>query len=612
MELKGVKPGVFHPRCVACKEKFLLQIFPDASRAPVVAAEHDAKAETLAPVAMDVAAKPQVANRIASSSVQTVAPAATRPVARAVRETSVAINAGPERSQIVDGTGPLTDDLDAQIVGATIGGYHVTQKLGAGGMGAVYLARQISLDRDVALKVLAPNLANDPQFVARFTREAYAAAQLSHHNVVQIHDIGAQSDLHFFSMEFVEGRTLARLVDEHGKVDAEQAVGLVLQAARGLKYAHDHGLIHRDIKPENLMLNESGIVKVADLGLVKRRGINETSITGVPGGDAGSPDKTQANMSMGTPAYMSPEQATDAAQVDQRADIYSLGCTLYDLLTGRPPFVGRTAMEVITKHQREAVVPPDMVVKNVPRTLSEILLKMIAKKPEQRYQTMTDVIKALEDFLGVAQTGPFTPTEEHTKVLEFAVERFNGSKCATIRNVMIAVFFLLCAALAVFIGMTRSGASQNDEIVRKIQWTGAFVGMAILTSLSYFLITGFTQRTHLYMKFRQLAFGSSLGDWLLWIFVSLGALGLLIVFKQLVPWLIVVGIAVFVACAFHWTIDLALSRERQTPISQVEAMLKTMRLRGLDENSLRQFVCRYSGKRWVEFYEAMFGYEAIL
>jgi serine/threonine protein kinase len=138
-------------------------------------------------------------------------------------------------------------------------------------MGAVYLARQNSLDRNVALKVLAPNLARDPSFVARFTREAYAAAQLTHHNVVQIHDIGAQEDVHFFSMEFVEGQTLSHLIEENGKVDVEQAVGFALQAARGLRYAHDHGLIHRDIKPENLLLNDQGIVKVADPGARQAR-----------------------------------------------------------------------------------------------------------------------------------------------------------------------------------------------------------------------------------------------------------------------------------------------------------------------------------------------------
>jgi serine/threonine protein kinase len=188
-------------------------------------------------------------------------------------------------------------------------------------------------------------------------------------------------------------------------------------------------------------------------------------------------------MSMGTPAYMSPEQAVDAATVDQRADIYSLGCTMYDLLTGRPPFVGRTAMEVITKHQREPVVPPDMVVRNVPRSLSEILIKLIAKRPAERYQTMGEVITALEDFLGVATAGPFTPTEQHTKVLEDAVASFNGSTWSKIRKAAIALFFLVCAALAVFVGMTRTANDPVDEIVRKIQWTGAFVGLAVLTTL---------------------------------------------------------------------------------------------------------------------------------
>jgi predicted esterase YcpF (UPF0227 family) len=245
MELKGAKPGTFHPRCVACREKFLLQIFDDPDRAPMVAIEDDPNARTHSPmVTSAVTAKPQAAK------VQTAIP--TRTIARKAKP--------QQQTQIVQGLTASADDLDTQLVGATIGGYHIAQKLGAGGMGAVYLAKQISLDRNVALKVLDPVLANDPQFVARFTREAYAAAQLAHHNVVQIHDIGAERDLHFFSMEFVEGMTLSRMVDDHGKVDAEQAVGLVLQAARGLKYAHDHGLIHRDIKPENLMLNDSGIV----------------------------------------------------------------------------------------------------------------------------------------------------------------------------------------------------------------------------------------------------------------------------------------------------------------------------------------------------------------
>jgi hypothetical protein len=616
MELKGAKPGQFHPRCTACRGKFLLIIPTEPNRAPLVAAEEDRQTETVSPVvahALGVTPSRAVAAPAASPT-PTAVPKRSAAERRAANvETSVGLFASPGDSDITKVVAPAlsaaADSLDHDLLhGAALGGYTIFQRLGAGGMGAVYLARQNSLDRNVALKVLAPNLAQDPQFVARFTREAYAAAQLTHHNVVQIHDIGAQDDLHFFSMEFVEGQTLSHLVEEHGKVDVEQAVGFVLQAARGLKYAHDHGLIHRDIKPENLLLNDHGIVKVADLGLVKRANVNETSVPSRAVGTSGAHDsgKTEANMSMGTPAYMSPEQAADAARVDQRADIYSLGCTLYDLLTGRPPFTGHTAQEVITKHQRQAVVPPDMVVKNVPKSLSAILMKMVAKQPEQRYQTMGEVIAVLEDFLGVATAGPFTPKEEHVKVLEFGVERFNQSKWVTIRKVAIGLFYLICAALAVFVGATR------PDPLAKVQWTGAFIGLAVLTTLAYQFTIGLTTRTPQFIKVRQLVFGASIGDFILWMLGIIAVCAVLVVFNQHIGWLIVAGVSVLVACAFHWTIDLALSRERQTPIEQVEGMLKQMRLRGLDENALRQFVCKYAGRHWEEFYETLFGYEAKL
>ena len=148
--------------------------------------------------------------------------------------------------------------------------YEVIKELGRGGMGAVYLARQVPLDRPVALKVMNAKWASDPIFLARFTREAYAAAQLVHHNVVQIYDIGEQAGVNFFSMEFVDGKSLGDILKRDGKVTPEAAAGFIVQAARGLKFAHDRGMIHRDVKPDNLMLNVHGIVKVADLGLVKR------------------------------------------------------------------------------------------------------------------------------------------------------------------------------------------------------------------------------------------------------------------------------------------------------------------------------------------------------
>jgi serine/threonine protein kinase len=320
-------------------------------------------------------------------------------------------------------------------VPSTLGGYQMLKELGRGGMGAVYLARQISLDRNVAVKVMRPEWTSDPIFVARFTREAFAAAQLVHHNVVQIHDIGAERDTNFFSMEFVEGESLGDIVKREGKLDAEVAVGYMLQAARGLALAHEQGMVHRDIKPDNLMLNRHGIIKVADLGIVKTPGAAEAirpaddrRAAPKPANPSAPTHVTMAGIAMGTPTYMAPEQARDASKVDARADIYSLGCTLYVLVTGRPPFEGKTAVEVITKHASHPIVPPEAIVKRVPKALSEIILKMVAKRPEDRYQTMQEVVKSLEKFLGIEGSGPFSPREEHAQTLEEAAAAFRADR----------------------------------------------------------------------------------------------------------------------------------------------------------------------------------------
>lgn len=519
-------------------------------------------------------------------------------------ESSVGLAAGPSDVPATAPPPPMHSDL---TLGETIGGYELMNKLGQGGMGAVYLARQVSLDRNVALKVLTPELAQDPQFIARFTREALAAAQLTHHNVVQIHDFGQQNEVSYFSMEFVQGATLSKMVREHGKLDVEQAVTYVLQAARGLEFAHKNGLIHRDVKPDNLLLNEQGIVKVADLGLVKQVGRKEMiQPTQVGTGSGGAPDTTQASISMGTPAYMPPEQAQDAANVDQRADIYSLGCTLYDLLTGRPPFTGKTAMEVITKHQRENLVPPDAVVTGVPRTLSVILMKMMAKRPNDRYQTMGEVIKALEDFLGVSTSGPFQPKEEHVKVLEGAAEWYNTTNWAKWRPMIIYSFYALCALGAIIAALV------VDDPRHKLQSSGAFVGLGVLTTLSYLVTAGLFAKTYLFKKLRQLVFGASIGDWLLWGTALIVVCMSLYAFDQHWGWIGTAVLSVMLACAFHFGVDGMLAKNRAVPVLQVEQMLKTMRLRGLDENHIHEFVCKYGGDNWEEFYEELFGYEAKL
>jgi serine/threonine protein kinase len=499
------------------------------------------------------------------------------------------------------------EDVD---IPRNLGGYEIIRELGRGGMGAVYLARQVSLDRPVALKVMSRQFADDPVFLARFMREAYAAAQLVHHNVVQIYDIGSQDDLHFFSMEFVEGRSLGDLIKKEGKLDAEVAVGYTLQAARGLKFGHDHGMIHRDIKPDNLMLNIHGVVKVADLGLVKLPGQRSDPDEAGPSNPSAladlAADVTSANVAMGTPAYMSPEQCRDAANVDHRADIYSLGCTLYVLLTGRPPFEGRTAIEVMTKHATEAIIPPEQIVDRVPKSVSKVLLKMMAKNPDDRHADMGEVIRELEEWLGVSSTGKFSPREEDLQVLERCIAQFDGGSLVKLRRMILTIFFGVTGGLGLLLLLLGLVSP----------WAGLFgaslLSLGVLSGLAYFVIDGVTQRSYLFTKVRDYLMGNRLKDWLQLALGGLLVLLLLWVTGLFWIWVGLGVVSVLLAFGLYYAIDRRLAAQRAEPLADAERMFKQMRLKGLEEDALRQFVWKFGGPRVEEFYEALFGYEAKL
>ncbi|MCO6456239.1 MAG: serine/threonine protein kinase, partial [Pirellulaceae bacterium] len=486
----------------------------------------------------------------------------------------------------------------------TLGGYRLLRELGRGAMGAVYLARQLSLDRNVALKVIQEDLAQDPRFIARFTREAYAAAQLTHHNVVQIYDLGAERKTHFFSMELVDGESLGDLSRRHGPLEPRQAASYALQAARGLHYAHQLGMVHRDVKPGNLLLNQLGVVKVADLGLVKTRGGHDGDETT---GERRELQKVQdshttlRNVAMGTPAFMAPEQAESAADVDHRADIYSLGCTLYVLLTGRPPFDGATAAEVITKHKTEPVVRPDVLVRDVPGKLSEIVLRMVAKRPEQRYGDLDEVIRDLQGFLGVGQEASFAPSRDDVQRLERCVAQFNQSPTARLRAVLWPAFWGLCA----LVGLACLLLGQWSLVL-------AAAGAAVLAPLAYILLSGMLQRSYELGKIRELVFSSSWSDYALWL---IGGLLLLvaIVALQLIPAAVIaVLLAAGFAAVMALMVDRRVASERRGAVAELNELLKTARLGGADEDGLRRFVAQHAGDRWEELFEQMFGYEAKL
>ena len=265
-----------------------------------------------------------------------------------------------------------------------IGHYTLVSELGRGGMGVVYKAHEESLNRYVALKVLGEQLAADPSFVARFVREAQAAAALNHPNIVQIFFIGEDKGLHYFVMEYVAGRTLLTLVREQGRIPKERAAQFMLQAAQGLAAAHDLGLIHRDIKPSNLMLNEHGVVKIADFGLA----LPQDALTRL----------TVSGLLVGTPGYLSPEQCR-GEKPDPRSDIYSLGVTFYEILTGRLPFQGDSPLALIRQILDEE--PPDIAVLagDIDGELRSIVHRMIAKDPAQRFRDCHTLATALTAYL---------------------------------------------------------------------------------------------------------------------------------------------------------------------------------------------------------------------
>jgi serine/threonine protein kinase/formylglycine-generating enzyme required for sulfatase activity len=289
----------------------------------------------------------------------------------------------------------------------TFAGYEILGELGRGGMGAVYKARQPKLDRLVALKVMATELAADPEFVARFKREATAAAALNHENIVQVFSAGESEKTHFIAMEFVEGTTLRQHIESLGRLDPREAIAVTVRVAEALQYAWNKArIIHRDIKPENIFLSHTGEVKVGDLGLAKTVGGGSTSLT-------------QTGMMMGSPHYISPEQARGLSDIDFRTDIYSLGCTLYHMLTGRPPYTGTDPLVVINKHVNE---PPPAIFKvwpTCPIPLALLVGKMLAKQRHERPASYEDLIEQLHEVreklkpaTTVAPVSPSEPTQK--------------------------------------------------------------------------------------------------------------------------------------------------------------------------------------------------------
>ncbi|MCK4660797.1 MAG: serine/threonine protein kinase [Phycisphaerae bacterium] len=279
------------------------------------------------------------------------------------------------------------DDESLYQPAQQIPGFQILSKVGQGAMATVFKAKQLRLDRIVAVKVLPKRLSENPEFVDRFYREGRAAARLNHPNIVQAIDVGEAAGYHYFVMEYVDGKTVYDGLTNGGCYKEDEALSILRQVSQALEHAHARGFIHRDVKPKNIMITKEGVVKLADMGLAREISDYETA-------------KAEAGRAYGTPYYISPEQIRGEVNIDFRADIYSLGATMYHMVTGRVPFEGSTPTAVMHKHLREPLIPPDHINMNLSSGIGEIIEVMMAKRREERYSSATELISDIEAVLG--------------------------------------------------------------------------------------------------------------------------------------------------------------------------------------------------------------------
>ena len=332
----------------------------------------------------------------------------------------------------------------SDLVGQTFDGFEILSKLGEGGMAAVYKARQISLNRFVALKVISNALVENPVLIGRFKREANLAAQFKHPHIVQVYAAGESNGIHYMAMELVEGTTLLHHIATQGQLNPQEAITIALQVAEALKYAWDKSrMVHRDIKPSNIFLLQTGEVLVGDLGLAKILGTTDTELTAT-------------GTMVGSPHYMSPEQALSEKEIDFRSDIYSLGCTLFRLLAGRTAHEGESSMVLMMKHVHDP--PPDIfdVLPGCPRKLGLIVNRMMAREREDRPQSYEELIAELreanEGASGEVEIGrpPAIPPLTATAAATVAAAPPKRTPPRMIGVVVAGAILLLLAGLAIW------------------------------------------------------------------------------------------------------------------------------------------------------------------
>ncbi len=286
-------------------------------------------------------------------------------------------------------------DIGRALEGTMLGPYRLDAFVGGGGMGAVFRALDTTLDRTVAVKVLAGRQADDEEMLRRFRNEAQSAARLDHENIGRVHAVGSDGGWHYIVFEYIEGRNIRDVVRDDGPFDLARTVDVAIQVADALEHAAGRDVVHRDIKPSNIVITPAGRARIVDMGLARLAPVT------------GDCDLTASGVTLGTFDYIAPEQARDAREADVRSDLYSLGCTIFYMLAGRPPFAGGTLVQKLLQHQQERPPALDEVRPDVPRRFAAIVERLVEKSPADRYQRAADLVA---DLLAFADAEGIRPT----------------------------------------------------------------------------------------------------------------------------------------------------------------------------------------------------------
>jgi hypothetical protein len=560
-----LRPGRFNPRCPQCDRLFQITVPEEAGRSPVVSElEPSVFAE---PVALDAA---------------DAVPLDIVPIA---------VSHGTLQPQGRD----LRPGLLPQGTPRFLGGHMLLKLLGHGPRGQSFLAVPAGLYPLFVLKLLAADRSADPIFRAHFTREAFTAAMIEHPNLARLGGVGDDRGRAYASVQFTPGSSLAELISSGTRIEPYQAAMLILQAARGLWAAHQQGLWHRDVKPANLRLGVSGLVTVDDLGLE----MTPSLALAMEPRRSDRKESAPVPAAVGSPAFMAPEQAHDPLTCDGRADIYALGCTFYNLVTGRPPFAGANAVELMRQHQEETPAPANDLAPGLPRGIADVIRTMMAKRLDERYPSMGVVVEALERTIGLKEPAATTPLAESGEVLHTLADGLASAPARRLRSRVLALaaaIWLAFVALLFRLGLVQPGVG--------------ILGLGALTGAITVLSSAIIQRSELFGLAVAVVLGRGFRAWLAAGLIAAGVLLAVVTWGGLQPWLLLIC-AGGAAAAFHYYLDRPWQVERRRLLTGAQETLKRLRARGHDEQNLRELVARQAGDHWEDLFEGLFGLGAV-